>query len=285
MKTTSIHILAAFAAVFTLGCTDTNPDWWQTQFDTLKMEVDNLKKLAGPNGMIGMTGPQGPQGPIGMTGPQGPKGETGPQGVPGNQGNQGNQGMPGAPGMQGPVGMTGPQGPQGVQGPQGIQGAAGPQGKQGPAGGGLTLKVTSQSGNGVILGALIPCDESSSPGWQAHLQCVLTYGNQMGVPDGWILTSTQPVDVYWDGQNCTGKPYAASRPHNYSNYLLALVGWNATLYQFGGNAPNATAYQSTMTGGVCNWNNPGQKNGLVILTDSGWTAAMNGSLPWQISPQ
>lgn len=222
-------------------------------------------------------------------GTPGPKGDPGPQGPQGLKGDVGPMGMAGAQGLQGlpgPAGAPGPKGDPGATGPQGLQGATGPAGPAGPAGtNGTQAKVTSQAGNGIILGITTPCNEVGA-GWITNMLCILTSKNQGGVPDGWVIPSTQPAAIYWTGQNCTGTPYLAGRSQNYANILIPAPQWTDTLYTQGASAGNNQAYASVLgaAGGSCS-NQNGTKSGLVKLEDSGWKLNMGATLPWKLDVQ
>lgn len=312
-----IALLLALATAS--GCTTTNADWWEDQFNKLKDDVNSLKgKLTvgtpvvegvvmqqlsvgdtdcpaggvkfitgdkkatvcnGTAGPVGMPGPFGPKGEQGQPGPKGEKGDTGPQGV------MGPPGMQGLPGAQGPKGDKGDQGQQGIQGPQGVKGDKGDPGPQGPAGAGVAAKVTSQAGNGIAMGISVACNETEA-GWIAGMLCILTVNNQAGIPNGWVIPSKQPQTIYWTGMNCTGTPYLASRSQNMWNILIPMPQWNDTLYKQGASAQNNQPYSSVLgaAGGSCS-NQNGTKNGLVQLDDSGWKLNMAASLPWKLDVQ
>lgn len=128
-------------------------DYFLSEFDRMRSEIDNKVGPQGPQGERGPEGlkgdkpahswngtslrfenPDGSQGNyVNLLGPQGLKGDKGEQGV------QGDIGPEGPRGLQGERGPEGPQGPKGDTGEQGLKGEQGDKGDKGEQGTGLNI--------------------------------------------------------------------------------------------------------------------------------------------------
>ena len=98
------------------------------QHANLQTQMDNVKKMPGPQGV---TGPRGDRirGPRGEPGPRGPRGETCDRGLRGETGAIGPKGETGDRGLRGETGAIGPKGETGDRGLRGETGAIGPKGE------------------------------------------------------------------------------------------------------------------------------------------------------------
>lgn len=93
--------------------------------------------------------------------------------------------------LRGDPGPAGPQGPQGDEGPQGIPGPTGRAARE------VHLVVASNGVDlGLYLGGYVPGTSVASCAWNDKAEGELCYG-------------TPKDTLFYDGDNCNGRPYAS----------------------------------------------------------------------------
>lgn len=161
------------------------------EVQTLKVDLDGLKKKElkrGPKGEKGKHGATGLRGATGTRGATGARGKQGPTGVEGKRGKAGATGAmgasitgatgaTGATGLKGETGLTGPQGATGARGVQGATGATGATGVTGATGGTRLLHKTKTVTQTIVKAATATAQAEAEQKRDQEVKAAATGGN------------------------------------------------------------------------------------------------------------